>query len=52
MNIVVVGGTNGKGSVSLKSAAALWNNNIKTGLFISPHLFSIRERIQVNGVNI
>lgn len=46
--IVTVGGTNGKGSVALKTAAALEINGLRTGLFISPHLLTIRERIQIN----
>jgi dihydrofolate synthase / folylpolyglutamate synthase len=43
-----VGGTNGKGSTSFKIAAALQANGIRTGLFVSPHLASFRERAQVN----
>ena len=44
-----VGGTNGKGSVCHKVAQCLINSNIKTGLFVSPHISSFRERVQVNG---
>ena len=47
--IVHVAGTNGKGSVCLKIAATLREAGLKTGLFISPHISSYRERIQVNG---
>jgi dihydrofolate synthase/folylpolyglutamate synthase len=43
-----VGGTNGKGSTSFKVAEALRVSGLKTGLFVSPHLASFRERIQVN----
>ena len=43
-----IAGTNGKGSVSVKCAAALQNAGYKTGLFVSPHITSFRERIQVN----
>jgi dihydrofolate synthase/folylpolyglutamate synthase len=42
-------GTNGKGSVALKTAKILQNAGYRTGLYTSPHLFSFRERIQVNG---
>ena len=44
-----VTGTNGKGSVSLKCANVLQTLGFKTGLFISPHISSFRERIKVNG---
>jgi len=46
---VHVAGTNGKGSVCLKVATALSYSGYKTGLFISPHLFSYRERAQIDG---
>lgn len=42
-------GTNGKGSVAIKTAKVLQNAGYKTGIYTSPHLFSFRERIQVNG---
>lgn len=41
-------GTNGKGSVSLKTASILQKAGYQVGLYTSPHLFSFRERIQVN----
>ena len=44
-----VGGTNGKGSVSLKIAKALEVEGFTVGLYTSPHIFDIRERIQING---
>lgn len=47
--IVHVAGTNGKGSVSAMLGAALRSAGVKTGLFTSPHLVDIRERIAVNG---
>lgn len=47
--IVHVAGTNGKGSVSLKTAECLARSGLRTGLFVSPHISSFRERIQVNG---
>ena len=47
--VVHVGGTNGKGSVSLKIASILRHSGLKVGLFVSPHISSFRERIQVNG---
>ena len=42
-------GTNGKGSVSIKTAKILQNAGYTVGLYTSPHLFTFRERIQVNG---
>lgn len=47
--VVHVAGTNGKGSVSFKLAKALERAGYRTGLFVSPHVASFRERIQVNG---
>ena len=47
--VVHVTGTNGKGSVAMKIAECYRQHNIKTGLFISPHISSFRERISVNG---
>ena len=45
-----VGGTNGKGTTSLKIAKCLQSSGLKTGLFVSPHISSFRERLQVNDV--
>jgi len=44
-----VGGTNGKGSVSTKIAKALEAEGYKVGLYTSPHITDLRERIQING---
>lgn len=49
LRAVHVGGTNGKGSVSHLTAAALQLAGYKTGLYTSPHLVDFRERIRVNG---
>lgn len=45
-------GTNGKGSTAAMLAAMLQAQGYKTGLFTSPHLVSLRERIRVGGRNI
>ena len=45
-----VAGTNGKGSLCVQLSAAARENNLKVGLFTSPHLITIEERIRVNGV--
>lgn len=47
---VHVVGTNGKGSCSYYLAGVLQAHGVKTGLFTSPHLISLRERIRVNDV--
>ena len=47
--VVHVAGTNGKGSVCLKTAAALQVSGFRTGQFTSPHISCFRERIRVNG---
>lgn len=49
MNIIHVAGTNGKGSTCAFLAGIIEKIGHKTGLFISPHLVDIRERIQING---
>ncbi|GAW82315.1 dihydrofolate synthase/folylpolyglutamate synthase [Plasmodium gonderi] len=45
---VHVAGTNGKGSVCFKIYVCLKLRNYKVGLFSSPHIFSLRERIKIN----
>ncbi|MCM2266875.1 MAG: Mur ligase family protein [Elusimicrobiales bacterium] len=49
---VHVTGTNGKGSVCALFEAAARAAGLKTGLFTSPHLVSLTERIQIDGRNI
>ncbi|MEO0068247.1 MAG: folylpolyglutamate synthase/dihydrofolate synthase family protein [candidate division WOR-3 bacterium] len=48
-NCILIAGTKGKGSVAYMVAAGLRACGFKTGLFVSPHLISVRERIQING---
>ncbi len=45
---IVIGGTNGKGSVCRSLVNILDEADHSTGLFISPHLIDFEERIQVN----
>ena len=47
--MIHVAGTNGKGSVSLYIHDILKENGYVTGLFTSPHLVDVRERIRING---
>lgn len=49
---VVVAGTNGKGSTARFLAAAATAGGLRTGLFTSPHLVRVTERIHVNGSEI
>ena len=44
-----VGGTNGKGSVASTWASVLHCAGRRTGLYTSPHLCSVRERVIVDG---
>lgn len=46
---IIVAGTNGKGSVSAMMESVLRQAGWRTGLYTSPHLVSICERIQVSG---
>ncbi len=46
-----IGGTKGKGSVSTMIASIL-KENYNVGLYTSPHLIDIRERIQINNKKI
>lgn len=47
-----VAGTNGKGTVSIKTARCLEYAGFKTGLYISPHISTFRERVTINSVKI
>lgn len=46
---VIVGGTNGKGTVASVLAALLQACGRRTGIYSSPHLHTIRERIRIDG---
>ena len=50
--VIQVAGTNGKGSVSAIISNILKNAGYKTGLFTSPHLVHVNERIRINGSSI
>ena len=49
LRAIHVAGTNGKGSTAHLIAAVLQANGRKVGLFTSPHLVSLTERIRING---
>lgn len=44
-----VTGTNGKTSTARMTEALVREHGLRTGLFTSPHLTSVRERIQIDG---
>jgi dihydrofolate synthase/folylpolyglutamate synthase len=44
-----IAGSKGKGSTSAMIAAGLQAAGYKTGLYTSPHLITLRERIQIDG---
>src|SRR4051794_36481217 len=44
-----VAGTKGKGSTCHMLAAMLQSGGLKTGLYASPHIVDMRERIRING---
>ncbi|MGE5443151.1 MAG: bifunctional folylpolyglutamate synthase/dihydrofolate synthase [Ignavibacteriales bacterium] len=48
MRSVIIGGTNGKGSVSAAIASVLKSEGYKSGLYTSPHLVRVSERIKIN----
>jgi dihydrofolate synthase/folylpolyglutamate synthase len=49
---VLIAGTNGKGSIAATLASILRASGLKTGLYTSPHLIRINERIRVNAEEI
>jgi dihydrofolate synthase/folylpolyglutamate synthase len=49
---VLIAGTNGKGSTAASLASMINMAGYRTGLYTSPHLVRVNERIQVNGEQI
>jgi dihydrofolate synthase/folylpolyglutamate synthase len=49
---VLIAGTNGKGSTAATLASILRVSGSRTGLYTSPHLVRINERIRINDVEI
>ena len=50
--VIHIAGTSGKGSTAYTLASLLTAHGNKTGLFLSPHIVEIRERISIDGANI
>lgn len=49
---VLIAGTNGKGSTAATLASILTVPGLRTGLYTSPHLERVNERIRINGAEI
>lgn len=49
---VLIAGTNGKGSTAATLASIMQSAGYRTGLYTSPHLVRVNERIQINGEQI
>ena len=49
---VLIAGTNGKGSTAATLASILTTAGYRTGLYTSPHLSRINERVQISGESI
>src|SRR5438270_7361053 len=49
---VLIAGTNGKGSTAATLASILSAAGYRTGLYTSPHLIRVNERVQIDGVEI
>lgn len=52
LSCIHIAGTNGKGSTSAFLSATLTACGYRTGLFVSPHIERINERIRIDGVSI
>ena len=48
LNLIHVGGTNGKGSTCHIISSILQEHGFNVGLFSSPHMYDFRERIKIN----
>jgi len=49
LRVIHVGGTNGKGSTCAFTSAILRAAGYRVGTYLSPYVFDVRERIQING---
>lgn len=52
LRFIHVAGTNGKGSTCAMLASILTKAGYTTGLYTSPHLLRVNERMKINGVDI
>lgn len=49
LNVIHIAGSKGKGSCAAMLAAVLQRAGFRTGLFTSPHLERVEERVQIDG---
>ena len=49
LRVIHVAGTNGKGSTATFISSILREAGYRTGLYLSPYVHDLRERIQING---
>eukprot|EP00878_Enallax_costatus_P028765 GHUV01031106.1.p1 GENE.GHUV01031106.1~~GHUV01031106.1.p1 ORF type:complete len:146 (+),score=5.63 GHUV01031106.1:222-659(+) len=49
LSVIHVAGTKGKGSTCAMVESMLRSSGYSTGLFTSPHLCDVRERVRING---
>jgi dihydrofolate synthase/folylpolyglutamate synthase len=49
LRVVHIAGTKGKGSTTAFAAGILQAAGLKTGIYLSPYVYDVRERIQVDG---
>ncbi|EPZ36661.1 FolC bifunctional protein [Rozella allomycis CSF55] len=52
LNAIHISGTKGKGSTSAFIESILRHKGLRTGMFTSPHLIFVRERIRIQGLPI
>jgi dihydrofolate synthase/folylpolyglutamate synthase len=52
LQVIHIGGTNGKGSTAAMMASILQHEGYRVGLYTSPHLIDFTERIRINGEEI
>ena len=50
--VIIVGGTNGKGSTCAMLESILMQAGYRVGLYTSPHLIHFNERARINGVSV
>ncbi|MEE2702148.1 MAG: Mur ligase family protein [Thermodesulfobacteriota bacterium] len=51
-NCILISGTNGKGTVANSLSSIFVKSGCRTGLYTSPHLVKINERLKINGKDI
>ena len=49
---ILIAGTNGKGSTAATISALLAAGGVRAGLYTSPHLVSVTERIRIEDVDV